>query len=310
MANKSNKTAYTIITIILVVVLIVGAVAFILYEQRAAKIQESKKGAHKPSTNNKNILQYMVEDLGFSVDPHLHPSDYNYADLAYLIEQLGVEPSGVIGGLVTRECVHGEPGFLDWENELDLSSDGYVHGKMYSDYKWKPEILSGAGSAGHWIDDLSSGMWHPGSGNDFYENQQDGQITMFGQGEDHDKTLVGETEASGGKVFYEDAGYIKELVAKIQSAELPAGKIYTANIHVRDSETVSTTGVVTNEALVEILEQLKPYADAGLIKYVTYQEAVDLWKSEYNEEPNIVSIESFSAYPQIEEEQQGYCARS
>ena len=53
-----------------------------------------------PSTNWKNILRYLKEDLGFEVDAHAHETQYNYADVNYLIQSLGVVPSATAGGLL------------------------------------------------------------------------------------------------------------------------------------------------------------------------------------------------------------------
>lgn len=270
-------------------------------------MMEYENGDILDETNGKNILRYMVEDLDFSVDPHLHPTEYNYADLAYLIEQLDVEPSGVVGGSIVKECVDGEIVYNDWQEVLEIESDGYIYGSVYPDYKWKPEIMSGAGSGGHWYDLLSSGMWYAGDGEEYAEPQESGQIIHFGTGYPHDATLFGATSSSGAEIFYEDGGYVKELVDKIQSGELPAGKFYSANIGVRDIEVVPGTGAVTNEGLQQVLEELKPYADAGLIKYVTYQEAVEIWQTEYNSEPNQVDISEFSVYDEILEQEESAC---
>ena len=49
------------------------------------------------STNGKNVLQYIHEDLGVVIDPHSHEKGgYNYTDVAYLLEQLGVGGTTVI----------------------------------------------------------------------------------------------------------------------------------------------------------------------------------------------------------------------
>mgnify|MGYP001565837484 CR=1 FL=1 len=254
-------------------------------------------------TNNKNILQYIIEDFGFSVDPHLHPSEYNYADIAYLIEQMDVKSSSVIGGVIVKDCINGEQVFTNWHDTLELQNNGYIYGKIYPNYKWKPEILSGAGSTSHVYDDLSSGIWYPGNNEDFYEDQGKG-IVLIGQGYDHDATLV--LESNKKELYYEDGAYIKELVEKIKSGELPSEKMYTANIHIQDKEDISNE-VKTNDALKQVLEELKPYADAGLIKYVTYQESLEIWKEEYNSEPNKVDISEFSKYDQILAQQEKFC---
>ncbi len=266
-----------------------------------------EKGDILDDTNGKNILRYMVEDLGFSVDPHLHPTEYNYADLAYLIEQLDVEPSNVIGGSIVRECVIGVITYNDWKDYLEIQSDGYIYGSVYPNYKWKPEIMSGAGSAEHQFDVLDSGMWIPGDSENYHEPQNNGQIVHFGVGYSHDTTLFGATEASGAEILYGDGGYIKELVGKIEKGEVPSGKFYTANLQVRDVEVVSGTGKVTNDGLREILEELKPYAESGQIKYVTYQQAVEIWETEYNSEPNQLDISEFSVYDKIKAAEDEYC---
>ncbi len=105
----------------------------------------------KTDTNAKNIVRYMVEDLGFSVDPHGHLVYANYADLAYLIRQLGVEPSGVIGGAGVFDCGSDYLGFLsilDWHPVIELSSDGVIRGERYPASEWRPTILSGPAMGG------------------------------------------------------------------------------------------------------------------------------------------------------------------
>jgi hypothetical protein len=57
-----------------------------------------------------------------------------------------------------------------------------------------------------------------------------------------------------------------------------------------------------NDGLVEILTELKPLVDQGLIKYVTYQVAARIWEQDYGEAPNIVDIDSFSMYQEIIEQ--------
>ena len=62
-------------------------------------MKKYEKGDLLRATNGKNVLRWMVEDMGMKVDPHGHLVQYNYADLAYLIESLGVKPTRGAGGL-------------------------------------------------------------------------------------------------------------------------------------------------------------------------------------------------------------------
>ncbi len=257
-------------------------------------------------TNGMNILQY-IDSLGFSIDPHTHSS--NFADVTYLIEQLDVKASPVIGGIQVFACGNPFPDYLDWHANLELEDDGYVHGRLYPEARWKPEILSGAAFGGHWYDDYTSGAWRPGNKDAFYEHDKNNQIIYIGQGYAHDRTNLGSTHASGASVFAEKGAYIKELVQKITTGEVPSGKMYTALVHVRDKAIVSDSGtdVVVNEGLRTILEELKPLQEQGLIVYVTYQEAAEIWKEKYNEEPNQLGIENFSMYDELHANAEEYC---
>ncbi len=264
-------------------------------------------------TNGKNILQYMVEDLGFSVDPHFHKKEgYSYADVAYIIEQLGVEPSNVIGGVRVFDCGNDPKNpirGIDWHEELELEDDGYVYGRAYPTYRWKPEILSGAAASGHFGDDHTSGAWKPGNSEDFYDHQDDGQIIYIGEGYSHDQTLIGPAHASGVEILYSDAGYVKELVEKLITGDIPSGEFYSALIHVRDKKKVQEGGatIITNEALRDILEELKPYHEQGIIEYVTYQEAVEIWEEAFGAKSTQLFFEEFSKYNEEQESIQKEC---
>ena len=245
------------------------------------------------NTNNKNILRYISEDKGIFIDPHTHK--YNLADIAYLIEELGAEPSKIIGGVRMRDCgVEETLSLISWHQQIEINDNGYILGEYY-DYQWKPEILSVPGMGGHYFDDMSSGIWKPGDEENFYEHSDNNPLIYIGQGEPHYTNLIGETHASGAKVVQSDGEYIFELIEKIQNGELESGKIYTTSIHIRD-DTKSDAGTNTNEGLVEILNILQPYVDEGLIIYKDYESVAKIWQEEYNKEINFVDFKLFSMY--------------
>jgi hypothetical protein len=261
-------------------------------------------------TGGITIIEYM-EKLGFGVDPHLHRN--SYADLAHIIELLGGSKAEVIGGVRFRECGQTETfSLMDWHKEIGMVN-GEIKGKLYPDVVWKPTILSVPGFGGHWFDELSSGVWRPGARDDFFQDQGDGNIIYIGQGYPHDQANLGASHSSGNTpVHAKDGAYIKELLGKISSGELPAGRMYTASIHVRDQVSLKQkTGgpdVIVNDGLTQILKELEPYQKSGKIVYVTYQEAAQIWKTTYGSQVNQVSIEDFSMYSDILASAEGYCA--
>jgi hypothetical protein len=258
-------------------------------------------------TGGVNIIQY-IEQLGFAIDPHFHTN--NYADLAYLIQALGGRTPTVIGGALYAECGAGGDllSYMDWHADVSLTG-GSVTGQLYPSYTWTPTILSVPAMGGHWFDEFSSGVWRPGNNADFNTDQGSG-IVYVGQGYPHDETNVTSEHAGGAPVLYKDGGYIKELVAKTKSGEAPAGQMYTASISIRDTKSVSHDGttVIVNDGLKRTLEQLKPLRDAGAIKYVTYQEAAEIWRTAYRSQPSRFGIDSFSAYPEIVSSTSDYCS--
>ena len=108
------------------------------------------QGSH--STGNKNVLQYLVYNLAFEVDPHAHEKRYNYADVAHLHEQAGVPVSRLAGGLLALPSENSKLEYL-WRP---------LRGAQFN-CAWKAEALWGGGTANHaneealWI----SGIWKP-----------------------------------------------------------------------------------------------------------------------------------------------------
>ncbi|CAM2005371.1 hypothetical protein [Acanthopleuribacter pedis] len=84
------------------------------------------------NTNDKNIVRYLVEDLGFSVDPHAHTS--YCADVAEIMGPLGITPSNVLGGVRHVACGGDYLGFLsllDWHREAGINGAGDVPGRDF-----------------------------------------------------------------------------------------------------------------------------------------------------------------------------------
>lgn len=63
-------------------------------------VQQFDTGTVIANTNGKNLLRWFVEEKGVICDPHSHENGYNYADVAYLHEQLGIMATKVVGGFL------------------------------------------------------------------------------------------------------------------------------------------------------------------------------------------------------------------
>lgn len=262
-----------------------------------------------------NTLTY-IQSLGASLDPHAHKN--NYADITYLMQQLGATASHVIGGTIYEQCGDDRLGFLelvDWWKEIGIRSDGLVHGDEYPEARWQPLVLSDPGMGGHWFDEWSTGVWRPGLADAFYTDDPTRDIVYIGEGYPHDQWLITPEQASGASVYASGAQYVQELVNKIQSGALPTGTVdgekfmYTASIHIRDQARVEHGGysVDTLEGLQAILDVLVPMQKAGEVVFIDFQSAADIWESEYQSVPWQVDLKSFSFYDSVEDQAREYC---
>ena len=135
-------------------------------------------------TAGKNVVRYLSENLGVTLDPHSHEnSGYNYADVAWLLTQLGVTPTGVVGG-----HVYTGTGYQEWpkfvEDPLGLLCEKY----SATGYRWKPVVMMGGGTASHADDPHGSGIWRPShtagtttaSKEQYFTHDPAGQIAAIG----------------------------------------------------------------------------------------------------------------------------------
>ena len=283
-----------------------------------AMVEYEDEGWLRELPGGMNVLEYL-ELLGVHFDPHAHSN--NYADIAYLIEQLGVTATNVIGGTIHVGCGLEHLGFLSlesWWDNVNIHSDGYVYGEDYPFTSWKPEILSDPGMGGHWFDEFSSGVWKPGDDDEFYIHFPENDIIYIGEGYPHDATIIGDEHASGAEVHADDGQYIRELVEKIEDGEAPTGTIdgekfmYTASIHMRDKVIVEEGGapVDSREGIRSVLEELEPYIISGQVIFADYETVVEIWENEYNEVPWRYDLVEFKFYKAVRDQAEGRCVET
>ncbi|MCD6532258.1 T9SS type A sorting domain-containing protein, partial [bacterium] len=212
---------------------------------------------HGDGTAGMNIVQYMHDSLGFEIDPHAHESVYNYADVAYFIQQCGVTPSGVVGGFVAypeTACIV-EHFFAPIEAD---SFPGYV---------WTPQILSAPGTRDH-IDEDSlwiSGVWKPPDAEHFLEHSDTAPLPCVGK------------YLSNWEGFW-------DIISRAESGELDPNKLYTAGIFIAQGG-LSHAGT---DALIAELDDLQEYTNTDRIRWTTIEEIVQIWRTVYDSVPNML----------------------
>ena len=211
------------------------------------------------STNGKNFLKYLVEDLGFEADPHAHETKYNYADVAYLMSQLlGGEPSHTVGGYIA---------YPPEQSKIEYFRDT-LYGWHY-DYAWKAEILWGGATPGHEDEDslYAAGIWKPKDNENYLVHDEYAPLPEVGR-------------------YLPNWTGLYDLLAKQEAGELRPGRIYTITIFVSQNFMLDTNFINTFR---EKIESLQPYVDSGRIVWVGLAEVVDIWRTQYEARPNIYS---------------------
>ena len=217
------------------------------------------KGDVTLSTNGLNIVQYL-SSLDISVDPHSHERVYNYADVAELIRRLGVEPSDVVGGFLYYPPDNRQ----GWEKfQMEIC------GAIYTDKCWKGNILWGASTAGHRGPDcFASGIWKPKDRYHFLTH--DASQTLI---------YVGSYRRS-----LSILGGLPELIRLFEEGTIDRTKMYTVTIFV-SQQTISDDLLRFLES--NVLKPITQYVSEGKVEWATLPEMVQIWREEFNSEPNI-----------------------
>jgi hypothetical protein len=213
-------------------------------------------GSVTNDTGGKNILRWLVEDLGVEVDPHGHETQYNYADIAYLIEQLGVTPTKTVGGFIYDPPDNPQ----GWERH-----EAGFYGRVYPEYFWRADILWGAATGLHQgADDRSSGIWRPQDRYNFYVNGPNQRLIYIGG-----CSRLGQEQD------------IQTLIDEIAAGRAPQDGFYTATVTLAQDK-------ITDQTITEVGQFVDSLADevtAGRVRWATLSEMAEVWKTEYGARP-------------------------
>ncbi len=241
---------------------------------------ECETEAMQAGTNGQNVIDYLATQYGYEIDAHQEggweeetrngQTVDNYADIRYLGERVTSTISENVGGMVWDD-----PGQF-----IRLSRG--EPGQLYPDYVWHPQTLTLAVSHQHHQgnfsrDDFASGVWKPsGHGESFWEHDPQGTLIYIGPGE--------HANWSDSRPWQSTPEFVETVAAQLRAGELDPNKMYTASIAIPQSILFYPE---EHQKLLDVLEQLAPLIESGQAVYVTYSQAVEIWQTEYDSQPNI-----------------------
>ncbi len=228
----------------------------------------------RAATDGRNVIDYLATHYGFEIDAHQEggweEGQDNYADVRFLGGTLTPGISENVGGLVWdspdqfARLARGEPG------------------RIYPDFTWSPQVLTLAVSRDHHLgdfsrDDIASGVWIPkGANENFWVHDPGERMVYVGPGEhanwNPDSSCLSTPE------------FVRTLAGQLEQGTIDRDRMYTASIAVPQSVIFNPE---EHQRLLALLGQLAPLIESGQAVYVTYSQAVDIWREEYGVRPNV-----------------------
>lgn len=235
---------------------------------------ECESPTMKSKTDGVNVIHYLATRYDFEIDAHkeggVEEGRDNYADVRFLAQSVTDSISENVGGLV-------------WDNpqqfrRLALGEPGW----MYPEFIWHPKAITLAVSKDHHNgdfsrDDIASGIWKPkGANENFWVHDPKEHLIYIGPGE----------HSNWGKnnQYLSTLEFIQILSEKMEEGLIARDKMYTVTVTVPQSVIFDTD---RHTELFDVLEKIAPLVESGKAVYVTYSEAVRIWKTEYHENPTI-----------------------
>ncbi len=229
-------------------------------------------GSVTSNTNGKNLIKWMVEDKGVICDPHSHEANgYNYADVAYLHQQLGITPTKVVGGFLYDTVINGN----NWEN-----LENGIYGRVYTTYFWKPDILWGSGTPLHVNDPNPLGAWKPQNMANYYYHDSTKHLVVLGHGcENHIEDTLNITN---------NAETVRNIVNQLNSGGLPDTGFYPAFsiFSVGDLNAARVTKIS------QFIDSIAPMIAQGKVIWKSLTDIYNIWNTTYNKKPFWVLCEN------------------
>lgn len=218
--------------------------------------------AARASTDGGNIVKYLSELAPdrLVVDAHSHElRGYNYADVSYLLTQLGVESTGVVGGFIYTPSSR-----ANWTRFR-----APVAGSKYRTATFNAVTLWGGGSADHRNDSTASGIWRPKSTTEFHTDDPAQRLTNIGH-------YTGDVLSADGAL---------DLVGRLRRGELQPGHMYTATIMIPQCEIDSNPDTVP--AVQGIIASLSDAVRNREVVWATMPDMIRIWRDEYGSVPTV-----------------------
>lgn len=181
--------------------------------------------SYQSATSGADVLETLDDMPNVEIDPRYKsykagPGKRNYADNAYLLTSIGVNPTHVLGGFLYSSTT-GSPDWFPFENT--------TQGNAYPTAFWAADLLYGPGSFPPHQNDLNDfGVWKPDNINTFYQHNSSRHLWMIGNGCAPLMDSLTDTQPI--------IDSIQSFCYKLSTGIWPSNKFYSATIMINQSE--------------------------------------------------------------------------
>lgn len=213
------------------------------------------------TTNNKNILLWMYEDMGVEMDPHAHESSYIYPDVAKLVDSIGLPESKVMGGSIYNDY----NGINLWTNLVNGQN-----GNIFPGHFWEPDYMMGGGTPMHVADLNYFGFWNPQSTTSYLTHDTTSGLRHIGVG---CEIKIKDTS----QVIYV-VRKLRDVVENVQNGTYPNNGFYVQTIFF---EQANLNNATFYNKLLQIADSANAMVLAGDAQWKTLKQAYTLWETVY-----------------------------
>lgn len=213
------------------------------------------------TTNSKNILLWMFEDMGVEMDPHGHETVYIYPDLVHLMDSIGLPESKLIGGGIYNDF----NGINIWTNLVNGQN-----GSVFPSKFWEPDYLMGGGTPMHVADLNYFGFWNPQSTTSYLTHDTTSGLRHIGIGCD-----IKIKDTSDIVYILND---LREVIQNVQDGSYPANGFYVQNVFFEQADLNS---MLFYNNVIEIADSMNAWVLAGDAQWKTLKQSYTLWETVY-----------------------------
>ncbi len=241
--------------------------------------------AHREETGGESVLVYLQNAYGWEFDAHQEggyespdASPDDYGDVHWALRRAVSNPTDSVGGFV-------------WNSQAMLNrlEDGYTDSRLHGS-TWTPDLLTMAVHEDHHSgnfdrDDNTSGIWHPkdATTDGFVSHDPERRLPYIGTGLQH-SNWSGSPRCD----FENGVEYAEVLMDMVDEGALDASAIYTSTIAFPSSVMLKPERYDEGLAIIEAAVAM---VASGRAELASYRTVLDVWKTEFDSEPNIVPYE-------------------